>query len=319
MNPAVLMGDPTYFRIAAGPNPFTRNLLGLRKRVNRQKAIRQWHALAQLLTKLGVEVYIIPPAPEVPGLVYPANAGIFAPDGTFVLSNLLPARAAETPHYEQFLTGLGLKTSRIAKRFEGEADLFPVGEKMIFTYGELEEQRFIWRWGLPPWKRVYGFRSELGAFEELQKYFPQREIITAQLRNESFYHGDTAFCSFGPGRTHLLAYLEAVTDASRIRLQQIFKNQIVELSREDGALYSANSFYFETQVHKTLVMPEGVSRSLIEAVTARGVQPVLIDVSEFWKKGGGSVKCMIGTLGFLPKPATEAIQSFRQQHLYRTT
>jgi hypothetical protein len=28
-----------------------------------------------------------------------------------------------------------------------------------------------------------------------------------------------------------------------------------------------------------------------------GVEPIPIDVSEFLKKGGGSVKCMIGDLG----------------------
>jgi N-dimethylarginine dimethylaminohydrolase len=32
-------------------------------------------------------------------------------------------------------------------------------------------------------------------------------------------------------------------------------------------------------------------------VRERGVEPVVVDVSEFLKKGGGSVKCMIGDLG----------------------
>jgi hypothetical protein len=32
-------------------------------------------------------------------------------------------------------------------------------------------------------------------------------------------------------------------------------------------------------------------------VRERGVTPVVLDVSEFLKKGGGSVKCMIGDLG----------------------
>jgi len=36
---------------------------------------------------------------------------------------------------------------------------------------------------------------------------------------------------------------------------------------------------------------------LLAQLRERGVTPVTIDVSEFLKKGGGSVKCMIGDLG----------------------
>ena len=44
-------------------------------------------------------------------------------------------------------------------------------------------------------------------------------------------------------------------------------------------------------------MPGGVSERLQAQVRERGVTPVVVDVSEFLKKGGGSVKCMIGDLG----------------------
>ena len=44
-------------------------------------------------------------------------------------------------------------------------------------------------------------------------------------------------------------------------------------------------------------MPDGVSDPLLAQVRDRGVTPLPVDVSEFLKKGGGSVKCMIGDLG----------------------
>ena len=44
-------------------------------------------------------------------------------------------------------------------------------------------------------------------------------------------------------------------------------------------------------------MPAGVSDRLVGQVRERGVVPIQVDVSEFLKKGGGSVKCMIGDLG----------------------
>ena len=46
-------------------------------------------------------------------------------------------------------------------------------------------------------------------------------------------------------------------------------------------------------------MPAGVSDRLLAQVRERGVTPLTVDVSEFLKKGGGSVKCMIGDLGAL--------------------
>ena len=45
------------------------------------------------------------------------------------------------------------------------------------------------------------------------------------------------------------------------------------------------------------MLPAGVSERLLAAVRERGVTPHCVDVSEFLKKGGGSVKCMIGDLG----------------------
>jgi N-dimethylarginine dimethylaminohydrolase len=72
---AVLMGDPAHFSVKGGANPHTRTRFGLRRRVNRERAIAQWKRLRDALKDLGVRVVVIPPAPEQPGLVYPANAG----------------------------------------------------------------------------------------------------------------------------------------------------------------------------------------------------------------------------------------------------
>jgi N-dimethylarginine dimethylaminohydrolase len=46
-------------------------------------------------------------------------------------------------------------------------------------------------------------------------------------------------------------------------------------------------------------MPDGVSERLLAEIRERGVTPITADVSEFLKKGGGSVKCMIGDLGVI--------------------
>jgi N-dimethylarginine dimethylaminohydrolase len=293
------MGDPSEFHIAGGANPFTRTWWGRKKYVNRQKAIEQWKGLHDLLVSLGLKVHVIPASHENPGLVYPANYGVRLGD-VFVLSNLIPTRAGERPVYEKFLRGLGLKTVRIRHRFEGEAEFFPVGGRWIFTYGAVKNQRFKPRFAIPPWTRVYGFRTERHAMDDLRPFLPAgTEIADFELIEESHYHGDTVFCSFGPRREFLLAYLEGILEADRERCRHVFKDNLIVLSARDGFHYAANSFQAETPEGLKLVMPEGVSEALLAQVRERGVEPVTIDVSEFLKKGGGAVKCMIGDLGIL--------------------
>ena len=64
-------------------------------------------------------------------------------------------------------------------------------------------------------------------------------------------------------------------------------------------------------------MPEGVSAALLERVRERGVEPVLVNVSEFLAKGGGSVKCMILDLGpSNEQPGDPAAVEFRAERSY---
>ena len=123
------------------------------------------------------------------------------------------------------------------------------------------------------------------------------EFIDLELMQESHYHGDTVFCSFGENREHLLAYLEGLTPESRDRCRHFFKDSLIPLSTRDAFFYAANSFQVRTTEGPKLIISEGVSDALLHEIEARGVEPVPIDVSEFLKKGGGAVKCMIGDLG----------------------
>lgn len=323
----ILMGDPTYFSIRGGANPHTRTLWGRRKMVDRAKAISQWHAFARLLGDFGVRVLVVPPDPALPGLVYPANAGFLYPldattplaDKCFTLANLLPSRAGEQAVYERFLQSCGFRIGHVQARFEGEADFFPVGERYLFTYGRIEAQRFRLRLGVPPYKRVYGFRSELAVLTELQQIVGETEVIPLELRNESYYHGDTLLCAFGPARRFLLVYRDALTPESLARLSSLLKDEMIALSTEDAALYAANSYALSIANGHFLFMPAGVSRRLLARIRECGVEPVMIDVSEFLRKGGGAVKCMIGDVGPENEAGiTPAQSAFRRERHYRT-
>lgn len=309
----VLMGDPSHFSVKGGANPHTRTRWGTRRYVDRERAIAQWHRLHDTLRDLAVRVLVVPPDPDQPGLVYPANAGFQTDvdlerplaEKTFYLSNLLPTRAGERSHYERVLAAAGLRTARIdeAYRFEGEADFFPVGDTYLLTHGRIERQRFVPAWRLPPWRRVYGFRTDARVEAVLAPIVAPRRVLRLELVREAHYHGDTALCAFGPGRRHLLVYRSALAEESWYRLvEAVGRDALIELADEDAACYAANSFTLTQRGDSLLVLPAGVSERLLAQVRERGVTPIVVDVSEFLKKGGGSVKCMIGDLGPLPGP-----------------
>jgi N-dimethylarginine dimethylaminohydrolase len=311
----LLMGDPSHFSVQGGANPHTRTRWGTRRHVDRERAVAQWLRLKETLEDHGLRVLVVPPDPAQPGLVYPANAGFMSDvDGegdwrekTFTLSNLLPTRAGEKAHYRRLLEEHGIRVEEISEeyRFEGEADFFPAGDAYLFTYGRLEKQRFVPALAFPPWKRVYGFRSDQRVAKLLAPSLAPKPVLEIALVLEAHYHGDTALCAFGPGREHLLAYRAAIDPDDWPTLHSHYGDALIELGDADARCYAANSFTYTTSSPEQagasresfLFMPGGVSQRLQEQVRGRGVTPVVVDVSEFLKKGGGSVKCMIGDLG----------------------
>ncbi len=301
--PTVLLGDPAHFYIRSGSNPHTRNRWGLRKKVNRDRAVFQWHAFARTLTKLGVRVLVLPSSEENPGSVFPANAGFLYPkdrfgsSARFYLSNLTPGRQKEKPLYESFLKNLGFSLAEVPYRFEGEADFIQTKEGFLFTSGPILRQRFVPHFGFPPYRRLYGFRSDARTLDFLKKEVGGNPVFPLTLTNEHFYHGDTLLASFGPHREYLLCYLPALSAESQRDLRALFRERLIPLKEADACHFAANGFQVEANGTFYFLCPEGLSESLVRAIAQRGVTPLPVDVSEFSGKGGGSVKCLLCDLG----------------------
>lgn len=308
----VLLGDPSFFRVKSGSNPHTRDGLGRRKRVDLSSAIAQWGDLKSALEQNGLRVRVIPPDPELPGLVFPANAG-FRFGSRFYLSNLNPARAAEKQHYRRAVSALGLAVQDLPgdTPFEGEADFIPVGHPSgdparavyLFTTGRIEQPRWVFRAGFPPYRRVYGFRSDCRALPALRSIVQPLEVMLLELVDERHYHGDTVLCTFGPRNEYLMASLDGLAPESARSLQARFGDRLLPLESQDGRCFAANSFQVMAERYgeqvPVLLMPDGLSLEVYEQVRARGVIPFPLDVSEFLQKGGGAVKCMLLDLGDL--------------------
>jgi len=303
----VLMGDPAHFSVKGGANPHTRTRWGTRRHVDRERAIAQWRRMKDTLEDLGIRVLVVPPDEAQPGLVYPANAGFQShvdeieplERKTFTLANLLPTRAGEKKHYRELLEARGFRVAEIDEqtRFEGEADFFPARDVYLLTHGQLEKQRFVPTLGIPPWKRIYGFRTDARVEPLLAPMVEPTKVMRVELLLEAHYHGDTALCAFGPGRRYLLGFRRGIEAGAWRALEAHWGDDLLELSEEDARVYAANSFTYEREDECFLVMLDAVSDRLLGQVRERGVTPVTVDVSEFLKKGGGSVKCMIGDLG----------------------
>ncbi len=300
------------FRIRSGSNPHTRDRWGRRKRVDRMKAFAQWNRLKSVLEGHGVRVHRLPPVEKQTGMVFPANAGFRFGNG-FYLSNLNPARAGEREYYREAIRPLGLAVRELPCPywFEGEADLVPVGDPsgdpdkrlFLFTYGRIRTPAWAPRIGFPPYRRVYGFRSDRRVLPALESIVRPHEVLPLELVNEQHYHGDTALCPFGPRAEHLLVYLPALSPSSRDALRSRLGSHLVELNELDGPAFAANSFqvvadYYGKKVF-VLLMPDGLTEGLYAEVVKRGAVPCPVDVSEFLEKGGGAVKCMLLNLGEL--------------------
>ena len=302
---AIVMGDPAYFRIKSGSNPHTRNRWGFRKKVQPEIARCQWKRLLDQFRDLGIHVFVVPSVKEHPGMVFTANAGVVIDRDAakpfsqkiFLMSTLTPGRSGEESYYQEFFERLGFQIQRAPYRFEGEADFFPAGAFSIFTHGQIVRQHFKFNWGLPPYRRVYGFRTDEKIIEILSGLAHLKIILSLELVDERFYHGDTVCCSFGPNRSFLMVYLPALSTKSQELLRDSFRDQLIPLSSEDAFRFAANSFFLETEEGSMMFMPAGISERLKSEVKERGVTPIEVDVSEFLEKGGGSIKCMLLDMG----------------------
>ena len=309
MKHTVLLGDPSFFRIKGGQNPYTRNRWGFRKRVNLNRANNQWGRLRDTLESLGAQIVVLPAQKNFPGTVFTANAGFLYPKYTqtsnqkrFYLSNLASHRKGESNIYRSVLTKLGFELKSLPYSFEGEADFFPCGDFYIFCHGKIVPTGFRPSWGFPPYRYQFSHRTDQRNLKSLEEVVTPVPIIQVKLTQPKYYHGDTSLFAFGPHREYLLCYLDAIDPDSQTRLKKFLGKRLIPLNRPDAENFVANSFQLDTPQGPHLLLPQGVSEEVARRVSSQGYAYTRVDVSEFFSKGGGSIKCLICDLGPLQTP-----------------
>ena len=147
---------------------------------------QEWTALSRRLTDLGAAIELVPPAPDVPDLVFTANAAVVLDRQVLLARFRHPERQREEPHFEAAFRALQARGLVDAVRklpqdlvLEGAGDCVWDRARNLFWMG-------------------YGPRSDAAARAAVEEMFGQ-EVIALELADQRFYHMDTALCPLPRG------------------------------------------------------------------------------------------------------------------------
>ena len=311
MQTSVLMTDPRFYAIRGGANPHTRNPDNSLKEVDIESAMPQWHAYVDALLDGGVSVYVAEPEETLTGMVFAANAGFLdgrledrpSTEKTFYPSHFTAQhRVGETEVFKRFMGRFGFQVGDYPRerRFEGEADAFPVGRG--------DEQ---------VWVFTSAFRSDPTIADWLEQEVVGREMLRLRLTDPKYYHGDTVLCDLGGPA---MGYPGGLRDTSWDVLTANL-DQLIELTTEDAEDFIANSFYAETDSDRLLYTPAAISEHTRGLIEELGVEVIPVDISEFFQKGGGGPKCMVfnlGRVGLDEESLTDEQRAFRRSRHVET-
>ena len=254
----VLLCPPTAFDVVYSINPWMRG-----EAVDKKLAMAQWLKMKKAIQSWGVKIHLIDQEPDLPDMVFTANAGTVR-GNKVVLSNFkFPQRQKETLAYEKWFQKAGYETHRLPKKnsFEGCGDTVVYKDKMFAGYG---------------------VRSDLGGIRRAAQIL-DLELIPLKLDHPNFYHLDTCFCLLN--NTCAMYYPGAFTPSAEKKLRKHIPD-LIRLDVTDAAMFASNSVVYKNNV----LMPAGPQK-IVEELDLRGIEVTQINTSEFLKSGG-SLQCM---------------------------
>jgi N-dimethylarginine dimethylaminohydrolase len=250
-----LMCPPEHFGVLYEINPWMHREVG----VDLDAAREQWEALVATLRSAGAEVELLEPQPDLPDLVFTANAGTLN-GWQFVPARFRhPERRAEVPHYVDWFQRNGYEVNALPEgpSHEGAGDALPFGD--VFLSG-------------------YRTRSDVGAHGELSRLLGA-EVLPVELVDPRFYHLDLTFCPLD--ERHAIVVPDAWDSYGRRVIEGLVPEPL-PLDLDEAAGFSANSVV----VGRTVVMPRCPAR-VGRQLEAWGFDVVESPMGEFLKAGGG--------------------------------
>lgn len=257
--PRILMCPPDYYGIEYEINPW----MSRSRQADRDLAIEQWEGLVAELTRLGVEISLLTPAPGLPDLVFTANAALVYRRRA-ILSHF---RHSQRQGEEQLCAawfkhhGFTVELLPEGRFFEGAGDALFCGETLVAGY------------------RI---RSDVNS-QQLVAELVSREVIPLELIDQHYYHLDTCFCPLAPGEA--VWYPGAFDDYGRRAITELIPT-LIPVAAEEAQSFACNAVV----VGKHVVTNTGCPK-LHDDLKNRGYTPHETPLSEF-VKAGGSAKCL---------------------------
>jgi N-dimethylarginine dimethylaminohydrolase len=249
------MCPPEHFGVLYEINPWMHREVT----VDRDLSRSQWDALVANLRAAGAEVETIEPQPDVPDLVFTANAGVVS-GNTFVPAHFRhPERQPETEVFASWFAEQGWTIDRLPAELghEGAGDALPFEGTLLCGYRT---------------------RSDASAGAVLSQML-RAPVRTVELVDERLYHVDLTFCPLDDRRA-LCA--PAGWDHYGRTVVEALVPEPLWLEDDEALSFCANSVVVGTNVVMPVV-PVRVGRQL-EAWRFTVVESA---VGEFLKAGGG--------------------------------
>ncbi len=257
--PRILMCPPDHYGIEYEINPWMNRSLG----AVRALAFRQWQQLHDTLVELEVTVETMTPEPNLPDLVFTANAGVVFRNRFLSSRFRHEVRARESPFFDAWFAANGFGVEHLPEGMyhEGAGDALFCGESLFAGYRT---------------------RSDVTAHQWVGKALGVR-VLPVELVNPRFYHLDTCFCPLAPG--------EAIyfPDAFDTYGRRVFANHVPKLipvAEEESHRFGCNAVV----VGKTVVHNSRCPR-LAADLEGAGYRSIEVELDEFLK-AGGSAKCL---------------------------
>ena len=258
---SLLMCAPDHYEIAYEINPW----MSVRHQTDRDLAKKQWDAYYDLLAKkIRVRVELIPPAKNLPDMVFTANAGLVK-KRIFVRSNFRhKERQGEEPLFEAWFKKKGYMVKIIDRPFcfEGEGDALFMG-KELYT--------------------GFHFRSDVEAHDAVSGHV-KNSYFALELCDKRFYHLDTCFAPVDE-KTALM-YLPAFEPYAQLVLLENVPDPI-RVPEKEALRFACNAVV----IGKDIVIPSECPKTQAE-LEKRGFHVHSLEFDEFLK-AGGAAKCLV--------------------------
>ncbi len=259
----ILMCPPDYFTVDYIINPW---MAGHEDSLSLDLAKQQWAELRDTISQFA-DVVTMDAQPELPDMVFTANAGVVYGNKA-IASHFMPQeRRAEEQHFKKWFKDNGFELLDLDEKigFEGAGDC-------------LIDRRGPWIW------TGHGFRTEIEAHEKIRSFF-DAEVVSIRLTDERFYHIDTCFCPLEDG--FLMYHPPAFDYESRIAIEsRIPQHKRIIVDTADAGNFACNAVNIGDQV-----ILNKASDPLKARLMLAGFHVHEVELSEFLKAGGSS-KCL---------------------------